>query len=199
MRSPIVFKHGDALSIGKAAEYLVCADLLLKGVVAFPSDQGLAYDVLADVENRLIRIQVKSITKPKNITMKGRAPRIAYHWAVRASGKLNRKRLNNEQCDVIALVALDTRSIGYFPVACIGSTMQLNATGEAMNDDGRVRWVGTLKDYTFEKALDPNAYPIRDPRSHCRHGHEWTLENIIINTKGHRLCRACKKERSNGR
>ena len=34
------------LECGKAGEYLVCADLILKGYIAYPSEQGLPYDVV---------------------------------------------------------------------------------------------------------------------------------------------------------
>jgi hypothetical protein len=36
------------LEMGKAAEHLVCADLLMKGYNAFLSAQGLPYDVVID-------------------------------------------------------------------------------------------------------------------------------------------------------
>jgi hypothetical protein len=34
------------LQLGKAGEYLVCADLILKGHIAFPSEQGLSFEVV---------------------------------------------------------------------------------------------------------------------------------------------------------
>ena len=39
----------NELQKGKAGEYLVCADLILKGFVAFISEQGLPYDVVLDI------------------------------------------------------------------------------------------------------------------------------------------------------
>jgi len=48
------------LQAGKAGEYLVCADLIVKGYVAFPSEQGLPFDVVLDVQGRLLRVQVKT-------------------------------------------------------------------------------------------------------------------------------------------
>jgi hypothetical protein len=54
------------LEMGKAAEHLVCADLLMKGYNAFLSDQGLPYDVVIDLGRRLVRVQVKGTAKPKN-------------------------------------------------------------------------------------------------------------------------------------
>lgn len=50
----------DDLQTGKAGEYLVCADLILNGFVAYPSEQGLPYDVVMDFNGRLLKVQVKS-------------------------------------------------------------------------------------------------------------------------------------------
>ena len=60
-------RTSNELQIGKAGEYLACADLIMKGLVAFPSEQGLPYDVLVDTGKRLLRVQVKSTTAPRVI------------------------------------------------------------------------------------------------------------------------------------
>ena len=56
----------DDLELGKAAEHLVCADLIMQGYRAFLSDQGLPYDILVDVQGVFVRVQVKATRKPKN-------------------------------------------------------------------------------------------------------------------------------------
>jgi hypothetical protein len=33
-------------------------------------------------------------------------------------------------------------------------------------------------------------------KTHCKHGHEFTPENTLLNPRGHRLCRACAKLRN---
>ena len=43
------------LQIGKAGEYLVCADLILNGYVAFLSEQGLPFDIVLDYNNKLYK------------------------------------------------------------------------------------------------------------------------------------------------
>ena len=48
------------LAAGTAAEHLVCADLLLQGYVAYLTDQNAAYDIVADKDGHLIRVQVKA-------------------------------------------------------------------------------------------------------------------------------------------
>lgn len=50
----------EDLEVGKAAEHLVVADLILSGYRAYLSDQGLPYDVVIDASGVLLRLQVKS-------------------------------------------------------------------------------------------------------------------------------------------
>mgnify|MGYP001340458250 CR=1 FL=1 len=49
-----------AMEVGRAGEYLVMADLLLNGWVAYPTSQGVPYDIAVDIGERVIRVQVKS-------------------------------------------------------------------------------------------------------------------------------------------
>lgn len=100
------------LQIGKAGEYLVCADLILKGFVAFPSEQGLPYDVLLDTGEKIIRIQVKTTNGPRVIPQRAIDSK-AYIFNVKKCGKRNNKRYGQNEIDIFALVCLDTRMIGY--------------------------------------------------------------------------------------
>jgi hypothetical protein len=36
---------------------------------------------------------------------------------------------------------------------------------------------------------------LRDPRTHCAHGHAWTTANTYLTSHGARQCRACKADR----
>ena len=58
-----MMRSSRQLQIGKAGEYLVCADLIMKGFIAFPSEQGLPYDVLLDNGKKLLKVQVKTTEK----------------------------------------------------------------------------------------------------------------------------------------
>lgn len=100
------------LQTGKAGEYLVCADLILKGFVAFPSEQGLPYDVLLDTGEKLIRIQVKTTSGPRTIPQRATDSK-AYIFNVKRCGKSNGKRYGHDEVDIFALVCLDTKMIGY--------------------------------------------------------------------------------------
>ncbi|ACL57460.1 hypothetical protein [Methylobacterium nodulans] len=122
----------NALDIGKAAEHLVCADLILSGYRCYLSDQGLSYDIVVDVEVRLIRVQVKATCFPSNMNARGRAERIGYTFHVRKRGKLARgRRLSEEHCDLVALVALDIQAVAYLPLREVGQCCQLMPPGHA--------------------------------------------------------------------
>lgn len=104
-----------ALEIGKAAEHLVCADLILAGYRAFLSDQGLPYDVLIDAGDRLIKIQVKSTYEPRRV--EGINWTKKYIWNVRRAGKGGTRKISGDEFHILALVALDTRMIAYMPIS----------------------------------------------------------------------------------
>ena len=84
-------EYSDDLEVGKAAEHLVCADLIMSGYRAFLSDQGLPYDILVDVDGALLRVQVKSTRKPKNHDPRTRATP-GYFFHLRRAGKGGRRR-----------------------------------------------------------------------------------------------------------
>lgn len=94
----------DELQAGKAGEHLVCADLLIDGHVAFLSDQGLPYDVVVQLPDKLVKVQVKSFGSvgTKN----------TYKVSIKR-GKYGRKGYGRAEADIFAFVALDTRQVGY--------------------------------------------------------------------------------------
>jgi hypothetical protein len=105
-------RTSNELQTGKAGEYLVCADLILKGFVAFPSEQGLPYDVLLDTGKKLIRIQVKTTSGPRVIPQRATDTK-AYIFNIKRCGRNNEKRYGHNEVDIFALVCLDTKAIGY--------------------------------------------------------------------------------------
>lgn len=146
---------GSALDVGKAAEHLVCVDLILAGYQCYLSDQGLPYDLCVDFEGRIYRVQVKGTCFPKNINAAGRNERIGYTFHVRRRGKNGvGKRLDSSHCDLVALVALDIREIAYLPVEDVGSTCQFSCpqtpfvgtskSGSSLRD---------IRDHSFASAL----------------------------------------------
>lgn len=112
----------DDMAAGKAGEYLVCADLILKGFVAYPSEQGLPYDVVLDANGRLYKIQVKATRTHKQTPQ--RVSNInTYSFNVKRRGKFNRSEHTTETCDLFAFVALDEKQIGYLKNESVKQTM----------------------------------------------------------------------------
>lgn len=99
------------LQIGKVGEYLVCADLILKDFVAFPSEQGLPYDVLLDNGKKLLKVQVKTTLGPRVVPQRSKNS-VAYIFNKRC-GKKNASKHSTKDVDLYALVCLDTKQIGY--------------------------------------------------------------------------------------
>lgn len=142
-----------ALEIGKAAEHFVCADLLLQGYRAYLSDQGLPYDVVVDIAGHLIRVQCKSKCFAGNMNAGGRAERMGYTFHVRRRGKRGAGRMTDEHCDVLALVALDIRSVAYLPVAEVGQTCQLMARGHEFKGRFKRNRFADIDGFPFVDAL----------------------------------------------
>lgn len=111
------------LQIGKAGEYLVCADLILKGFVSFPSEQGLPFDVVMDYKGKLIKIQVKT-TREKKYSPQRKSDIPVYIFNVGKNGKMNKNKKYNEcDVDIFALVSLDTKRISYIHRSICKTTM----------------------------------------------------------------------------
>jgi hypothetical protein len=148
----------DDMQIGKAGEYLVCADLIMRGFVAYPSEQGLPYDVVMDVGGRLLKVQVKTTRTHK------RAPQRVgnqntYIFNVKRRGKLNRGEHTADSCDMFALVALDEKQIGYMRNDNVKQTMFFRV--ESMRGTYRDENINTpvrgryLSDMKLSEALCP--------------------------------------------
>lgn len=122
-------KQPDMHEVGKAAEHLVCADLMLCGYRAFIADAGCPYDVVLDIDGRMIRVQVKATLTLRNSRSSKKKPLMAYVFNPRRGNK-GRKRLRADSCDLVALVALDIRAIAYMPVSRCSMTVALLPPGE---------------------------------------------------------------------
>lgn len=139
------------LQIGKAGEYLVCADLILKGFVAFPSEQGLPYDVVFDYHGRLLKIQVKTTQSTRDIPQR-QIPVKAYIFNIKRRGKGNKERTSEETCDIFAFVALDSKLIGYLPNQDVRETMNFRC--EKFRGTYRVKNNGKyFEELTLERCL----------------------------------------------
>ena len=102
----------NEMQMGKAGEYLVCADLIMKGFIAYPSEQGLPYDVVLDLDGKLLKIQVKTAIKPRLVPQRKNETQ-TYIFDLARRGKSSRGTYSNVDVDIFALVALDKMEVGY--------------------------------------------------------------------------------------
>jgi len=118
-------KQTNDLQIGIAGEHLVCADLIKKGYKAYLSDQGLSYDVIADIDGKLYKVQVKTTSKYRAIPQRKKYTPAYLFW-IRRCGKGGKKTYTEGDFDFMALVALDKGIIGYLKPDLVRGTMHLN-------------------------------------------------------------------------
>ncbi len=103
------------LSLGTAAEHLVCAELILKGYTAYLTGQGCAYDIAIDLNGQMVRVQVKATSKLRAVPQRI-ADTPAYLWHVRRAGKGGKRLYGAKEFDILALVAIDIKTVAYFDV-----------------------------------------------------------------------------------
>ena len=140
------------LTAGIAAEHLVCADLLLSGYRAFLADQNCPYDVAVELDGHLIRIQVKGTRQPKKVPQRSHF-QTAYQFHTRRAGKHGKRRYADGEFDVLALVALDARLIGYLPFVGVRDDVFIRVPGAKYGGKDNVG--RQFADLTFQKAVSP--------------------------------------------
>lgn len=120
----------EALRIGTAAEHLVCADLLLAGYRVSVAAAGLPYDLILDDGVRLYRVQVKATLSPKKMQQRPTNETPFYHFHIRIAGRKGKRKVENSDFDILALVALDIRTVAYMPMnAALKKTICLRVPG----------------------------------------------------------------------
>lgn len=184
--------------IGKAAEHLVCADIILQGHNVSVASAGLPYDVIADIGGRLYRIQVKSALRAK--APGKRDKRVCYSFNVRRRGKLGSRRLTDTECDLIALVALDIRVIAYLPLSQAAQTVQIIPPASDYEPNRR-SWAARMDEFPLSLAIDPKSEyeDLEYSAKFCPSGHEYTKENTTFRLRGNgkiKRCRECDRVRS---
>ena len=100
------------LNLGRAGQFITIADLLIEGIQAYGTDEGVNYDIVADVGGKLLKIQVKATRKPRLLTVKSKP---IYFFQIKRSGKSGIKYYTVGDFDIFALVALDIRKVFYLP------------------------------------------------------------------------------------
>lgn len=107
---------------GRAGEHLVCAELLKAGYECFLAEGKAPYDIVADVNGRLVRIQVKTTSGVKLCPQRQNQTPV-YAYGARRVGKLQRKGYEPGQADLIAYVALDSHAIAYMPAERVAQSI----------------------------------------------------------------------------
>lgn len=105
-------KFRSDLHAGRAGEHLAAADIMMLGHECFHAAQGMPYDLVADVDGRLLRVQVKTTRKPELLKQRN-INNLAYRFWVNRCGKGGLNRYAESEVDLFALVALDTKQVGY--------------------------------------------------------------------------------------
>jgi len=103
----------EAHFMGQAGEFLVAAEITALGYVCLTTPPKVKYDLVADVNDKLIKIQVKTINLPRKASKTGK---LVYEFSL----KKNRQRGSEyeaEDIDGFALVAFNQRQIAFVPLA----------------------------------------------------------------------------------
>lgn len=103
---------------GHAAEQYTCYDLAKRGfrVVSTPFESA-PYDILADCNGRLLKVQVKGTAKPASKKNGAGVATLTYHFNITQS--------QLPQCDIVAFVALDLEKVIYRQPASLGTASSL--------------------------------------------------------------------------
>ena len=148
--------NSNDLLIGIAGEHLACFDLISKGYTTFMTDQGMPYDLIIEVDGRLLKVQVKTTRTHKAIPQrKNHHPAYMYH--VRRCGKGGRGKYSAKDVDLFALVCVETKQVGYIKHCKMPMTMSVRVDsfkGKYLNEvqEKRVESVFKLKSEGFANA-----------------------------------------------
>lgn len=150
--------------VGKAGEHLVISELLSLGYEAFMAGEGLPYDIVFEKESKLIRVQVKTSRKPSSVPQR-KKPTLGYLYHIKRRGKGFKKQYTEENIDLFAVVALDTKEIGYVLLNEVKATMIIRPTslkGTYKSEDGKKDRIKKLRNsgYTYQKIKEETGIDI---------------------------------------
>lgn len=115
--------HNDF--IGRAGEFIVCAVLSEMGVFVHHVPSA-GYDLIAEIDGELVRIQVKSRTYANCKSAYGFNASKELNKARNAGLKRQGRPLDKRDCDILACVAMDRRKVIFLPVSAIGSVRNVS-------------------------------------------------------------------------
>ena len=139
--------NNNDLMIGVAGEHLACFDLITKGFTAFMTEQGLPYDLIADINGKLKKIQVKT-TRTHSATAQRKNHYPSYTFNIRKCGKGGRSSYCGGDVDLFALVCVDTKQVGYVSAHGMPSTISVRVDefkGKYLNEMQEARTCKVLE------------------------------------------------------
>ena len=145
--------NSNDLMIGVAGEHLVCFDLITKGFTAFMTEQGLPYDLIADINGKLTKIQVKT-TRTHSATLQRKNHYPSYTFNIRKCGKGGRSSYSSEDVDLFALVCVDTKQVGYVAAHSMPSTLSVRV------DAFKGKYLNEVQESRANKVLELKAQGI---------------------------------------
>lgn len=95
---------------GQAGEYLTAFDLAKNGFTPILTPEALDYDIIVDVSGRLIKLQVKSLSKPRV----SKIDELIYEFSLRRERKSS-TLYTKDNIDGFALATIEHKSIMYIP------------------------------------------------------------------------------------
>lgn len=137
------------LQAGNAGEHLVCADLILKGYCAFLANKGACYDVILEAGGILYKVQVKTTREPMRVPQRKSIIK-KYCFNVRRCGKGGRRSYADGEVDIFALVALDSRTIGYIDAKNAKQTMFFCTDPVDSGNCAKPNGIKTLSSYPLD-------------------------------------------------
>lgn len=144
--------------VGKAGEHLVISELLSMGYESFMAGEGLPYDVVFDFNGSLKKVQVKTSRKPYNNENKANN-KDGYIYHIKRCGKGANNQYSNDKIDLFAIVALDTKEIGYLFLDEVKSSVSIrpsNKRGTYSGENDKKAMILELrkKGLTYQKIKD---------------------------------------------
>jgi hypothetical protein len=98
----------DHFRVAKAGEYLTAFELTARGFDVSIAAEGLSYDLLAQIANRLLRVQVKTAARPVW------DQRYVFQTQLGSHKGPHRSRVYaGDDIDLFALVALDLKRVAF--------------------------------------------------------------------------------------
>lgn len=194
--SVLVTDLSRALQIGKAAEHIVCAELILLGFNAFLADAGLPYDLIVDLgAGGILRIQVKA-TLGQYKRKDGRVT--AYRFGLRKGRHYQRIPLGS--VDAFAFVALNIRRVAYVHASQVlgrdGNTFGLV---EFCDDTNERRW-GSRTFSKFAQFPPREEPPDTKQCFHCGTDKPASAEFFALNKRCrggiNGICRDCSRSKN---